>query len=118
MQIIISGRGVVLTPSFKTTVERKVTKLTRILPEIVRARVACDAEKFRRSVRLTVAARRRTFASEATAADFLTAVDDAIDAVRRQVCEDKNRRRSLGARVRGSREAQRAEAEVAMEPVA
>ena len=99
MQIIISGRGLVLTPAFKTTVEQKVGKLARILPQILRARVACGAEKFRRTVRLRLSAKRRVFSSHATAGDLMTAVDDAIDALRRQVCEDKDRRRSRGARV-------------------
>jgi hypothetical protein len=51
MQVIISGRGVVLTPAFKTLVEGKVTKLARVLPRMLDARVVCEAEKFRRTAR-------------------------------------------------------------------
>lgn len=99
MQLIISGRGVVLTPAFKALVERKVAKLGRIFPQILRARVACTAQKYERRVRLTLAAKRRTFSSHAVAGDLVSAVDDAIEALGRQVREDKDRRRSRGARV-------------------
>ncbi|OLC39270.1 MAG: ribosomal subunit interface protein [Candidatus Rokubacteria bacterium 13_1_40CM_4_69_5] len=93
MQVIISGRGVLLTPGFKALVERKVTKLARVLPKVLDARVVCAAEKFRRTARLTLRAQRRTFSSEATAGDLVTAVDDAVEALGRQVREDKDRRR-------------------------
>ena len=93
MQVIISGRGVVLTPDVKALVERKVSKLARLLPRAPGARVICEAEKFRRTARLSVRVRRRAFASEATAADLVTAVDAALDALRRQVRKDKDRRR-------------------------
>ncbi|MBI4637340.1 MAG: ribosome-associated translation inhibitor RaiA [Candidatus Rokubacteria bacterium] len=98
MQVIISGRGVVLTPSFKALVERKVARLTRVLPQILKARVMCTSEKFRRSVRLTLSARRRTFSGAATTDDLAAAVDEALEALRRQVREDKNRRRRRGGR--------------------
>lgn len=93
MQVIISGRGVVLTPAFKTLVERKVTKLARVLPKILDARVVCAAEKFRRTARLTLRAQRRIFASRATAGDLIAAVDDAVETLGRQVRQDKDRRR-------------------------
>ncbi|MGH7324299.1 MAG: HPF/RaiA family ribosome-associated protein [Candidatus Rokuibacteriota bacterium] len=93
MQVIISGRGVVLTPTFKAMVERKIGKLSRLRPAALDARVVCEAKKIRRTVRLTVRARRRSFAGVATAGDLLAAVDAAVAAVRRQVSEDKDRRR-------------------------
>jgi putative sigma-54 modulation protein len=96
MQVIISGRGVMLTPGFKALIERKVTKVARVLPKIVDARVVCAAEKFRRTARLTLRARRRTFSSEATAGDLVAAVDDALEALGRQVREDKDRRQHRG----------------------
>jgi putative sigma-54 modulation protein len=94
MQVIISRRGVVLTPAVKALVERKVSKLARLLPRSPDARVVCQAEKFRRIARVTVRVKRRAYASEATAGDVLAAVDAAVDALRRQVRKDKGRRRS------------------------
>jgi len=93
MQVIISGRGVVLTADVKALVERKVGKLARLLPRAPGAQVVCATEKFRHTARVSVRVKRRAFASEATAGDLMTAVDAAVDALRRQVREDKDRRR-------------------------
>ena len=85
-------RGVVLTPDFKALAKRKITRLTRVLPHILDARVVATAEKFRRAVRITLRARRRTFASEATAGDLTAAFDEAVEALKRQTREAKERR--------------------------
>jgi putative sigma-54 modulation protein len=98
MQVIWSARGVVLTPAFKTLVERKVARLARLLPGVVDARVVCEAEKFRRTARLSLRAHHGTFASAATAGDLLAAVDQAVEAIRRQAREDKDRRRPVKGR--------------------
>jgi ribosomal subunit interface protein len=98
MDLIISGRGVVLTPAFKTLVHSKVAKVGRVLPRVMDARLMCKAEKFRRTARLVLRDGRRTFSAEATAGDLLTAVDDAVETLRRQAREAKARRRQLKAR--------------------
>ncbi|MGH7392026.1 MAG: HPF/RaiA family ribosome-associated protein [Candidatus Rokuibacteriota bacterium] len=98
MAVIISGRRLVLPPSFKVRVERKLAKLGPLLRGPVDARVVCEAEKFRRIARLTVRARRRTLTGEATAGDLLAAVDGALDALRRQARERKERRRRTRSR--------------------
>jgi len=90
--VIVSGRGVTLPPAFKTLIESKLARLSRVLGQILDARVVCTAEKFRRSVRITLRGRRQTFASEATADDLTTAFDEAVVAVRRQTREAKERR--------------------------
>ena len=90
--VILSGRGVALPPAFKATVESKIARLTRLLPQILDARVVCTAEKFRRNVRIALRARQGTFASEATAGDLATALDEAVEALKRQTREAKERR--------------------------
>ena len=90
--LVLSGRGVSLTPALKTLVVGKLARLDRTLPRILEARVVCTAEKFRRTVRITLRARRRTFASEATAPDLPRAIDAAVGALRRQTREAKARR--------------------------
>jgi ribosomal subunit interface protein len=93
MQLIISGRGVVLTTAFKDAVTAKIAKLTPLLPALVEARAIFTAEKFRRTVRLTLRGRRRVFSSEATAGDLTAAVDEAVDNLAHQVRRAKDRRR-------------------------
>jgi putative sigma-54 modulation protein len=101
--VMMSGRGVTLTPAVKALVEGKLARLARVLPQILDARVVCTAEKFRRRVLITLRARRRTFTSEATAGDVTSAFDAAVEAVRRQTREAKERRTvSKGRTVRRS----------------
>jgi putative sigma-54 modulation protein len=90
--VILSGRGLRLTPAFKALVDDKLARLARLLPQVLDARVVCTAEKFRRTVRITLRARRGTFASEATADEQTTALDEAVEALRRQTREAKERR--------------------------
>jgi ribosomal subunit interface protein len=93
VSVIISGRGVVLTPPFRALVERKVTKLGRGRPRRVDAPVILEAETFRRTARLVVRAPRRSFSSEATARTLWAAVDVALEDLRRQIRDDTTRRR-------------------------
>ena len=97
MELIITGRGIPLTPVFRAVVGRKLAKLARLVPQTLEARLTCSAEKFRRTVRLTLRTKRELFAGTATAGDLLTAMDEAVETVSRQVREDKDRRR-LGRR--------------------
>ena len=99
MQLFISGRGVVLTPSFRALVERKVEKLTRRVPPPLELRVTCRSERFRRTARLVLRTRRRTFSSAASAEHLLAAVDGAVDTLSRQIREARTRRRARARRV-------------------
>jgi len=93
MRYIISGHGVAVTPAFRQMVERKVGKLARILPKIIEAKVMLSAEKYRRTARITLVAKRRILSSEETARDLAAAVDLAVDALTRQVRQVKDRLR-------------------------
>jgi putative sigma-54 modulation protein len=98
MQVIIDGRGVTLTPTLKTLVTRKLGKLTRLLPRIIDAHVTCGRERFRRTVRLRLRARRRVFSSVGAADELTVAIDEAVETLSRQVREDKARRRRVRRR--------------------
>jgi ribosomal subunit interface protein len=86
-------------------VTARLAKLAPLLPALIEARATFSAEKFRRTVRLTLTSKRRVFSSEATAGDLTAAVDEALDNLAHQVRRAKDRRR-LGAR-RLTRAAQR-----------
>ena len=90
--VILNGRGITLTPALKALIEGKITRLTRLVPRIVDARVVCVAEKFRRTARITLRARRGTFTSEATAGELTAALDAAAETLKRQLREAKERR--------------------------
>ncbi len=93
MQLIISGRGVVLTPSFRSLIERKVEKLARGGPRPLAVRVTCASQRFEQTVRLVTRTRRRSFACQARADHLLTAVEGAIEMLSRQMREARTRRR-------------------------
>lgn len=99
MQVIISGRGVVITPAFKARVGQKVQKLSRILSKIHEAKVVLSAEKYRRTAEVTLLGKGRIFHSEETAPDLAAAVDLAVDALTRQVRQTKDRLRQRKPRV-------------------
>jgi putative sigma-54 modulation protein len=113
MQLIISGRGVVLTNAFKDAVTGKVAKLEPLLPRLIEARAVFTAEKFRRTVRLTLTTRRRVFASTATAGDLTAAVDEAVANLAHQVRRAKDRRRLASRRVTRAMQRLRPAGEVA-----
>ncbi len=99
MQVIISGRGVVIPAAFRARVSQKVQKLARILPKIHEAKVVLSAEKYRRTAEVTLLGKGKVFHSEETAPDLAAAVDLAVDALTRQVRQTKDRLRERKPRV-------------------
>jgi len=93
MQLIISGRGVVLTPSVRSLIERKVEKLERGGTRPLAVRVTCASQRFEQTVRLVTRARRRNFSCQASADHLLTAVEGAVEMLCRQMREARTRRR-------------------------
>jgi len=93
MQLIISGRGVVLTPSFRSLIERKIEKLARGGTRPLAVRVTCASQRFEQTVRLVTRTRRRSFSCQARADDLLTAVEGAVEMLSRQMREARTRRR-------------------------
>ena len=101
MQVIISTRGMTISKTYKDALTRKLSKLEPMLPEIIETKAVLSREKHRRTAALTLMAKRHTFRSEETAADLAAAVDQAVDALARQVRELKDRvknRKGRGAR--------------------
>jgi len=100
VQAIISARNLSISKGYKDEVTRRLAKLERLLPSIIEAKVVLSKEKHRRTAALTLVARHRAFRSEETAGDLETAVDMAVDALARQVREQKDRvknRKAAGA---------------------
>jgi len=103
VQVIISGRGVVIPAAFRQRVSQKVQKLARILPKIHEAKVVLSAEKYRRTAEVTLLGKGKIFHSEETAPDLAAAVDLAVDALTRQVRQTKDRLRQRKSRVSSRR---------------
>jgi ribosomal subunit interface protein len=90
--VIISTRGMTISPSYKDALTRKLAKLEPMLPAVVETRAILSKEKHRRTAALTRLPRSRAFRGQETAADLSAAVDRAVHALRRQVRETKARR--------------------------
>jgi putative sigma-54 modulation protein len=103
VQVIISGRGLVIPAAFRQRVSQKVQKLARILPKIHEAKVVLSAEKYRRTAEVTLLGKGKIFHSEETAPDLAAAVDLAVDALTRQVRQTKDRLRQRKPRVSSRR---------------
>ncbi len=100
MHAIISARGLSISTTYKDALTRRLAKLEPMFPKIIEAKIVLSKEKHRRTAALTLVAKHHTFRSEETAGDLETAVDMAVDALRRQVREMKDRvknRKAAGA---------------------
>ncbi len=91
MTIHISGRGVIVSPVLRRRVEAKVAKLHRLLPKISEARVVLGRERYRHLVEVTLQAKGTTLRAETAAADFHTALDEALESLEHQVRRRKDR---------------------------
>ncbi len=96
MDVIISARGLTISSTYRATLTQRLTKLARLLPKLIEARIVLSKEKHRRTAALTLRGKHRTFHSQETAEDLAVAVDQAIAALTRQVRETKDRVRSHG----------------------
>jgi putative sigma-54 modulation protein len=116
MHVIISARGMTISKTYKDFITRKLGKLERIVPRIIEAKIMLSKEKHRRTAGLTLIAKNRTFRSEETAEDLAAAVDMAVEALRRQVREVKDRVKRHKTRRSSAPDALRGDATIIAEP--
>lgn len=103
MELSLKGRGVPITDQLRRSVERKLSRLARMEPRVVRLEVEVIAE---RNPRLDGARRiegalhlpRRTFRAEAEAKDVDGALDVLAERLERQVRDHHERRRRRAGR--------------------
>jgi len=91
VRVVISARGLTVSESYRSGLTRRLERLDELLPKILDASVVLSREKHRRTARVALRAKHRTFRSEETAGDLARAVDAALDALRRQVRDVKDR---------------------------
>jgi putative sigma-54 modulation protein len=109
MEIQLFARNMALTPRLQEYVEKKVGKLSRYLPNITDVRVDLSVENTRSSAQrqvaqLTIRTPRVMLRAEERASDMFTAIDAAIDKMRRQITRYKTRRQDRWQRVEGEEE--------------
>ena len=109
MEIQLFTRNMELTPRLHEYVEKKVSKLSRYLPNITDVRVDLSVENTRSSAhrqvaQLTIRTPRVILRAEERASDMFTAIDAALDKMRRQITRYKTRRQDRWQRVEGEEE--------------
>lgn len=91
MRVIISARGLTVSPTYRTHLQERIEKAARLSPKPLEARVVLTKERNRRTAGVTLVAKHHTFRSEETALDLAAAVDAALAALARQVRQLKDR---------------------------
>jgi putative sigma-54 modulation protein len=91
MRVIISARGLTISPTYRAHLQDRIEKVARLSPKASEARVVLTKERNRRTAGVTLVAKLHTFRSEETALDLAAAVDAALAALTRQVRELKDR---------------------------
>lgn len=97
MEIQLFTRNMELTPRLREYVEKKVSKLDRYLPNITEVRVDLSVESTRSNAdrqvaQLTIRTPRAILRAEERSSDMFTAIDAALDKMRRQITRYKTRR--------------------------
>lgn len=91
MKVEITARRLTVDAKTKDTIEKRLDKLSKVLPREADAKVVIRLEKRGVLVEVTISARQRTWAAEAVAADQLTAAQNALDRVAAQAKKTKAR---------------------------
>jgi len=91
MRVIISARGLTVSPTYRAHLQERIEKIARLSPKATEARVVLARERNRRTAGVTLVAKLHTFRSEETAPDLAAAVDAALAALTRQVRQLKDR---------------------------
>lgn len=91
MNVEITARRLTVDAKTKSTIEKRLEKLSKVLPREADAKVVIRLEKRGVVVELTISARQRTWTAEAVAVDQLTAAQEVLDRVAVQVKKTKAR---------------------------
>ena len=96
MQLQVSGKHIEITDSVRKYVERKLGRLARHLPDVVRAEVEVTSESTRSpghryAVQVTLNCKGTLLRGEERASDLFTAINKVADIMNRQVERYKGR---------------------------
>lgn len=85
MNFKLTGRNLEITPAMETLLDKKLAKLDRFFPADVEASVFLRAGKDRSRIEITVPVKGSTIRCEQEGADLYALMDDAVDAMERQL---------------------------------
>ncbi len=91
MDVIITGRKVNLRDDFKDMVRDKLAKFDRIFGESEKAYVTVTVESKYQRVEITIRHQNKVYRSESDTDDMNESLDNAINAIGRQIRKNKSR---------------------------
>lgn len=85
MKYKLTGRNLEITPAMENVLERKLTKLDKLFDENAIANVIMSMERGRSKIEITIPVKNSTIRSEQTGNDIYALMDDAVDALEKQM---------------------------------
>jgi putative sigma-54 modulation protein len=118
MNVEYTGRQIEITPAIRKQVDSGLTKIAKIVGSNIEAKVIVSVEKHRHLVDITLTSRNRNaLVGVGESKDLVTALDDALEHIERQVLKNKGRWRNLKRQPKKEKEFAATE-EPEVEPVA
>jgi len=91
MTINLTARNTTVRDIFKTSLDKKLSKLDRFFDDAAVATVTVVHENGRETVEVTIKADNMHFRAEKTTTDRLDSLDAVVDALFRQIVKNKNK---------------------------
>ncbi len=85
MQYQLSSKNLEVTSSMESILARKLDKLDKLFDESAIAHVLMSMESGRAKIEITIPVKNSTIRSEQTGSDIYALIDDAVDAMERQM---------------------------------
>ena len=85
MQYKLTGKNLEITSAMENILDRKLTKLDKLFDGNAVAYTVMSMEKGRSKIEITIPVKNSTIRSEQTGNDIYALIDDAVDAIERQM---------------------------------
>jgi ribosome hibernation promoting factor len=99
MELVVKGRHTRVSPQVRQRIERKMTRLERLVPRVQRVEIVLTEEATPRvdgghRVEASCRTPHRTFRASATGSDVDAALERVVDRLERQLKEEQGKRRA------------------------
>lgn len=93
MQIKVTARHLELTEPLRSYAESKVTRVTKVLDEVIDAHIILFIERYRHIAELTIKTNQTIIHGQGESEDMYKAIDSAVEKVERQMLRFKGKYR-------------------------
>lgn len=100
MQIVLTGRHVVITQALRAQVAKKMDKIEELFPRVKKVNVVLSVEKYRHTAEIRFHADGADYDAHKTSKDMYASLESALKAVEQQAFKRKDKLRSNKTRHR------------------